>query len=312
MKRGSWGGVFNVIYSFHMPLFMFISGFLFFQAYYDKSKAAYSGERIKRQSLNLAGVYVLFSIVLGIFKMVFSGNVNNAVTIKDILMIWCRAIAPYWYLYDLIVFYFLFSRKAVYTRKDDLLLLLTVAVSLCSIVVRSRLFEARNLLYYALFFYLGILYCKNRMHPLFSLPAVLTLFALSCVCFAVFWGDSRTLNNIALVNCVTALGFSLVLVQLFEKVGMLANNAVFRLVGKNCLEVYVTHCFLTAGFRAVFPKIGIHHIVVSVLLNAVLSTVIPLAAAAAVRSLGVHDIFFKPYTYVAGHISDRKTCGDQK
>lgn len=285
-----------------MPLFMWISGFLFCQAYYDKEKGTYSGERIKKQCLNLAGVYVFFSILLGVFKIVFSRNVNKPVTVADILMIWCKPIVPYWYLYVLIMLYVFFSRKMVYSMRENALLLLTVILSLSSIAVKEMAFEMHRFLYYSFFFYLGILYCRNRAHPLFSRPAVLALFALSLLCYALFWRNSRNLNDIPVVNCMTALGVTLVLVQLFENAGILANNAVFQVIGKLCLEIYVTHCFLTAGFRAVFPKVGIQNVMISMLINCVLSTLIPIAASVAMRRCGIHDLCFKPYTYVSKHI----------
>lgn len=301
-------GVFNVIYSFHMPLFMVISGLLFHQAYFDQQNGAYSKERIKKQSMNMVGVYVLFSVVFGLFKIAFSANVNKTVTVTDILMIWCKTIAPYWYLYVLIMLYCFFSWKVIYTKNENALLLLTAVMSLASIAVKESLFEINRFLYYTLFFYIGILYSKKRAHPLFSIPSVLALFILSLLCYAGFWNEDRNLNSIPVVNSVTALGIVLALMFLFEKVKMLENSAVFQIIGKNCLEVYVTHCFLTAGFRQILPKIGIQNVVVSMLLNCVLSTGIPIAAAMVMRQMKIHDVIFKPYSYISRRILSNRKC----
>lgn len=304
-ETGFLSGLINLIYSFHMPLFMWISGFLFHQAYYDRISRTYSLGRIRKQCLNLAGVYVFFSILFGVFKIIFSGNVNNPLTVTDILMIWCRPIAPYWYLYVLIMLYVFFSRKQICSIGENTLLLLTVLLLLSSVAVTEMTFELHRFLYNSFFFWLGILYCRNRAHPLFSRPAVLALFALSLLCFAVFWRDSRNLNDIPVISCVTALGITLVLVQLFEKAGRPANNPALRAIGRASLEIYVTHCFLTAGFRTILPKVGIQNIPVSMLINWTLSTLIPLAAAEGMKRLGIHGLFFKPYTCISGHIPNK-------
>ena len=56
--------VFNVIYSFHMPLFFIISGYLFQLSYMTPSWEQKKG-RFWKHWLNLAIVYTVFSIGLG-------------------------------------------------------------------------------------------------------------------------------------------------------------------------------------------------------------------------------------------------------
>ena len=90
-------GLYNIIYSFHMPLFMIISGFIFFTAYV--SDGVPNTKRIHRQVLNLLAIYFIFSISFGIFKVVAGKFANKPIFIKDIFMILIKPIYPYWYLY---------------------------------------------------------------------------------------------------------------------------------------------------------------------------------------------------------------------
>ena len=83
-----------------MPLFFYISGYVFYLAYckkrYERKK------NFEVQLLNLVWVYCLFSIVLWIFKMCFVGNVNKQFTFNDLILIPIKPLGEYWYLYVLI------------------------------------------------------------------------------------------------------------------------------------------------------------------------------------------------------------------
>lgn len=56
--------IYNVVYSFHMPLFFIISGFLF-QLYYMTPSWEEKKDRFCKHWVNLAIVYTVFSLLLG-------------------------------------------------------------------------------------------------------------------------------------------------------------------------------------------------------------------------------------------------------
>ena len=85
-------GIYDVIYSFHMPLFFVLSGYSFFLAY--ASHGTERGERFRLQLWNIAAVYVLFSVIQWVFKMLFAGQVNSTYTLKNLLMLPVRTMAP--------------------------------------------------------------------------------------------------------------------------------------------------------------------------------------------------------------------------
>lgn len=93
------------IYSFHMPLFMVISGFAFTVAYIKNSKM--DKPRIKKQILNLALIYFIFQASLCFLKIIFNSFVDSKM---DIYRLISNLIIPdniMWYIWVLFIYYYL-------------------------------------------------------------------------------------------------------------------------------------------------------------------------------------------------------------
>ena len=99
------------------------------------------------------------------------------------------------------------------------------------------------------------------------------------------------------VGLFVAIAITMLLFHTFERVPALGENKLLCLIGRCSLEIYVLHVFFTAGFRTVFSKLGIGNVYVSIILNFVLSTTIPLCGAWIAKKMKIHDLLFKPYTY---------------
>ena len=107
---------YNIIYSFHMPLFLFISGYVYYLAYF-KNKTV-DKKKIIIQLINIFLLYVMFSIVQWCFKYFISSLVNTKVTINDLLSIFIKPMAPYWYLYNLFFYYIItFYIEKIHSNK---------------------------------------------------------------------------------------------------------------------------------------------------------------------------------------------------
>ena len=103
-------GMLVAIYSFHMALFFIVSGYLYGMVYL---KEIIDRDKLFRQIKKLLHVYIVWCILMWIFKFVFGKWANSGVQIKDLLLIPVKSIEPYWYLYVLIIFYLLFSNAKI-------------------------------------------------------------------------------------------------------------------------------------------------------------------------------------------------------
>lgn len=88
---------YDFIYSFHMPFFFTISGFVFY--------LATKHINIKYKLLNFSLIYLIWSTLMWISKYVMAKDVNNPVTFFDLVSLIYKPIMVYWYLYVLILMY---------------------------------------------------------------------------------------------------------------------------------------------------------------------------------------------------------------
>ena len=289
--------LYNGVYLFHMALFFSLSGMTFQISY--RFEIDGDGSKLRAQIRNIVFLYVLYCCLNWAFKLLTAAFVNHPVKPTDILLIWAKPISPYWYFYVLIIFYFLFSRKFTRGRNPIALILTLFILSLSSGFVQTNgWFELDRILYYAFFFYLGFALADKQFSKLISpLPAGIAA-AVSLSFAMIFWKNKSFICNIPIVNAVVATGVVLGMMCLFSRVKAFDKRGLLSYIGRHSLEIYVIHCFLTAGNRVVFSRLAINNVWASIGLNLLLSTCGSLAFAALTKKIGVYDLFFRPYALI--------------
>lgn len=284
--------------SFHMPLFILISGFIYSMVYFDSAGQPKSG-KLKVQLLDIAAIYVIFCALMVFFKVICAKYVNTQMSFSDLLYIWKTPIPPYWYLYVLAVFYLIGIPLIKQGGRVPLIVGLAVSavLSLASrFLALTPDFTINIIAFLLLFFLLGVT-IQRGIVPL-SWPLAIGFFCVACVLYCMFRSeDSVTFSGeIAgkpIVSTLVAVGFCFFLFKMFSSVSWL-DNRFLSFCGSYCLEIYVLHCFFTAGFRAAFNMAGVTNFWLSFFLNFALSTGLSLAIAIVLKKIGLHDIVFRP------------------
>lgn len=107
----------NWIYSWHMPLFIAISGCTFGLAY--RSSNTVKIPQIRKQIINLILIFLIFQVTLCGSKIVFSVFVDNKMSVATALVNIFLPDTLMWYLWVLTIYYILisvFSCKVVESR----------------------------------------------------------------------------------------------------------------------------------------------------------------------------------------------------
>ena len=290
--------IYNCTYSFHMPLFYIISGYLYHHSYFREDRP--QRKRIRAQVFNLVGIYILFSVAFGLFKIICSQYTNNETTFHDILLIGVKAIFPYWYLYVLIIYYLIFSIPLFSNKKAELLMLaVVIGGCICSYFVPEETwFQLRYVMYYMLYFYIGFFLSSGRNRVL-NTKVVLPMFFAAITLLVLIWlTDAGNISySVPGDKPIIAIGFSAILWYHFENVLFLGDCRMFQICGKYAMEIYVLHCVFTAGNRVLLPRLGITNIYLNIICNVLISTAVPILSAVASKRLGIYNLIFKPSYY---------------
>ena len=300
--NGYWGSgadsvvyyvLLNALYAFHMPLFFTVSGFLFAQAYLADGRV--KKEKIKAQLINLACVYVLFSLILGVSKILFSQYVNNQVTARDVALIPIKPIGLYWYLFVLVIDYLVFSNEFILRQKPAAVLAAAFALGVASAWIPEYLiFDVKRVCYHFLFFYLGIVLNKRsgilekKYIPFASLPCIILLYA-------VFWSQKRQLNSILLVNQALGILCTLLVFCAFRQYKILGENRLFLWVGRYALEIYLLHTFFLTACRTLLRRMNIDSVAVILTVSTVVGVLLPIVFSVICRRFHIHSFLFSPY-----------------
>ena len=245
---------YNTIYAFHMPLFFILSGYVYQLIFLNDEGIVKSHSHLKSQIVKCIYLYFVWSIILGLFKVVFSRFTNTGVSFSDILLIPVKTIPPYWYLYVLVAYYLIFSIKFLYKHEKITFFVLLSISALAFILPFISWLDFTHVLYYLVYFYTGILLCKHKISSHAS-AIIFLLFAISI--FLNIQNIEVLINYTVPINIICGLGYSLFVFWIFQRFqNWFKPNNILVFLGKNSLEIFVLHCYFTGFFRVILFKGG--------------------------------------------------------
>ena len=233
--------LYNTIYSFHMPLFVFVSGFL--TKKHDDIKAFLC------KILRILETYIVFQLIFSL-PVIFSGDVPVSIMIRPFWILW--------YLFSLIIWrVFIQFTPQSFLKNWKFVIFLSVFVSLLSgYVPLSDYFSFQRTMTFLPFFIIGYL-CSNikDFQIKRTLPTKIVAILYFILLFSVFYildtsfskilyGSSYYTNNIGLVS-----RFAQILLGCFGGycfmggVNGVKNLRVLSDIGSKTLFFYVYHAF---------------------------------------------------------------------
>lgn len=254
--------VFDFLYSFHMPLFFILSGFLYYYSYYNSSF-----EKIKIKARELIILYFGYSIIQCIIQIAMAGKVNKNVSFSDIFLLPFYTVPPYWYLY---VLAFLYVISYVLKPLNKTKLSITLGLCILSVVcIHIRIFSLSSIAYYLLFFTIGGVIALTRFDLKYK--------KIHCFLLILMYFFITILGNLfGLEKIVDAVLISLIILSAFCSFESLKSVWLFNICGKYCLPIYLLHSYMTAGTRVILKAVHINSIWIYLSSGIVLGIIIPI------------------------------------
>lgn len=250
----------NTLYKFHMPFFMFLSGFLLAYTNYHYSTIQQFKSFIVQKSIKFSLPYLFFS-ALFLFVHIGLGTINSSEQISGFV----KAIFFYpksgasgflWYVYVLIEFYLFYAllyQVSIFRKNRWIYLLIGIAIFLFT--PQIKYFELRNFANYSLFFVIGftLQYYYDRLKKLlrvsglFFLIIFLAIFTLD-ITKAITVTDQHRFG-------LLILGLSSLPALMYLSI-LLSGSKILQILGKSSFTIYLWNSVFIFIFKFIFDKFG--------------------------------------------------------
>ena len=280
-------GLDRFIYTFHMPLFFIISGYIFSLAYCRRKEE--KKRKYKKQIINSIYVYFVFSTVQWVIQYAVSSEVNSVLAVSDLYLMPIKPMSPYWYTFVIVIYYVLFYNfdKIKLDSRIKLAILAVVSVA-GSFFTFDIIFPLRLVLMHSVFFYIGIYFAENGFNFCRN-TGVLVLMGIMSIGILVLSTFDILVTDVLLPAIVAVFVFCC-----FQKIAFFNRGGLLSFVGKYSLEIYLTHCIITAAVRVLFGKLGVNNCVLTILVGTLCGIIIPILCSMLLRKMKLYPLAFTP------------------
>lgn len=236
------------IYSFHMPLFFLLSGFVFENKYKTMNTMGDRWVQIKSKCLRLLIPYLSYSAITLLLKVVFAAYAKNAFDFKDAWKI-AFGITPnggLWFLWTL----FFISVIYIILNKVDIKIFIGISI-LLFLIQNSFLVEyGGNILKYSIYFAIGIWMKKyyESILAYMSKHFYLIPLLLTTLCILNYFSFKNGL--ILLLKAFLGIFFTLAIsIQIMKKDGMIYK--FLSMVAFYGMDIYLLSYFAQVSIRVI-------------------------------------------------------------
>lgn len=288
IPRFFWG-MEKFIWSFHVALFLFLSGVVYKVTDEWKSKKTKLGF-IGYKLYTLGIPYIAFSIVYILINSLV-GEANTGFAVSDILYIWKTPVAQYWYLYAL---FFLFCIFTVFSEilKNWQITLIVVLIGYAAPIFSIPLGSMDVVFYSALAFGIGTFVNFKSITTLSSSAKCLIVLMHIATGVVLVLLNKTEAPFIKEIMILFGIYSSIMLISVLQSCKPVARFLDF--VNKYSFQIYLLHTIFTAGIRIILLRINVVNWWSHVLLGTVCGLVFSVLAAVIAGKVKFLNFFFFP------------------
>lgn len=304
----------SVIYTFHMPLFFFLSGIFFHDSF------------IKRGSLGLVAnkldsiiyPYVVWSLLQGMCEVLLSGYTNGDTTLAEVFSFAWKPRAQFWFLYALFQIFLVWS--LIYAWIQNISAFRSLLFSMVLYLLASPLSDSINIAGYvtnnAPFFTLGIFFNEIKSafekRKTFLVWTLGGLFLSGQYLFHVTFGLHYLSGGMGKIALAT-ISIFLVVAAAMHLSTLRANG--LAIIGTYSMSIYLMHILAASGSRVIFKKLfGVESVIAHLIIGTAIGIGAPLLAHFLIRKYKLLFLLQPPDLISASHILERraKIAGQDK
>ncbi|ACB96232.1 acyltransferase family protein [Beijerinckia indica] len=273
----------NSIYMFHMPIFFFISGLLFYISGSYNRKWEYT---LNKQFYTLIWPYLFWSICTVFIKVLLANSVNHPFKLSYAIKIIYDPIDQFWFLYTLLIIQILSKFIINYFGSNILFLISCIMFFMhFSFDINISVFSyvTAFLIYFVIGFLCGSIFIKNNIsilhNYLFHSIFVFLLFQYFSIIIPINYNSIEG----RLLSIPILLSFFVISITCTSKGNYFSK--IMDFIGKNTLSIYCIHVIITAAIRIFLNQAGIKNIFVHIVTGTIGGVLIPLLILVIARRL---------------------------
>lgn len=237
----------NIIYSFHMPLFVFVSGY-FTNLQKDRKKYFVS-------VLNLLLIYCIFQVLKSIPEI---GNLKNIMLLPQ-WTLWYILCLVYWR----ILCYVMNRWLSIKVNLKLVVFFFVVSVA-CGYLPLAYIFSIQRMLFFSFPFVLGLFFReKQYIQMIYNTNRSIVIVSLLLSILGIYLLNDRNVNWILYGSCcykswpislefcpllrIAQIALAIMVSIVFLKFCPVKNNLVK--IGKSTLFIYIYHSFVVSGLK---------------------------------------------------------------
>ena len=282
-------GMEKFIWSFHVALFLFLSGVVYKVTGEWKSKKTKLGFLLYKL-YNLGIPYIAFSVVYILINSLV-GESNTGFAVSDILYIWKTPVAQYWFLYAL---FFLFCIWTAFSGvlKNWQITFIVVLTGYLAPIFGIPLGSMDVVFYSALAFGTGTFVDFKSLTKSQNWAKCLVVMLHIITGIILVLLNKIEAPFIKEIMILLGIYSSVMFISIFQDCKAITRFLDF--INKYSFQIYLLHTIFTAGIRIILLRLNIAQWWIHILLGTALGLVFSVLAAVIAKKVKCLNFFFFP------------------
>lgn len=254
----------SLIYIFHMPLFMCLSGYLYAKTTRITNKKEYF-IFVKKKFMAFSIPYVVFYFTYVILNIICANNTNSKMGYEEICNIFVKPIAPFWFLYAL---FFIFITVPIIEKickdKKEIVFFIFVFLHIMNLFLNTNIYAIDIVFEYGVYFYLGKIFCLKDNKKIISFKYIIInicIFNILSLYYSYIGKNLNISNEImGILKFLLAIYGSLLSMSFFIQTESKLNNCVeIKFLSEYTFPIYLMHTMFSACTRILLLKMKIYN-----------------------------------------------------
>lgn len=281
----------SIIYSFHMPLFFFISGSFFVSSLRKRSAKGLLSSKLD----TIVYPYLVWSLIQGLIKLLVGPVTNFGMELDELTTILWKPIDQFWFLYVLFLIFLIITVGYRFVSNVRILFILSAVLFVFGSQFGTGWGVLNNTYGYIVYFCGGMMLSQYLGKPAKN-PFIWVLVSGGGFILLQILEHGHVVEISLEPYSSLIIGWIGVMTTIFiSKLLFQVNFKTLEIIGKYSLGIYLAHVLFGSGFRIIMQKIfGVDNSPFHLIFGTLLGIVLPILLVKYAELMRLSFLFSPP------------------